>query len=115
MPDLVSMVVAYYPYTKTWANKIESLVSHFKVPVMLLAAQRDRYKDCCVIETAQALEATAKEKGAHFELIVYPEANHGFNLKTGASGEPMGAYRGDDAQDAWHHTIDMLKLYHPLP
>jgi len=115
MPNLVSMVVAYYPYTKTWANKIDSLVSHFKVPVLVLAAQRDRYKECCVIETAQAMEAAAKAKGLRFELVVYPEATHGFNLKTGASGEPMGAYRGDDDRDAWRRTVDMLKLYHPLP
>lgn len=115
MPNLVSMVVAYYPYTKTWVNKIDSLVSHFQVPVLVLAAQRDRYKDCCVIETAQAMEAAAKAKGARFELVVYPEANHGFNLKTGAGGEPMGVYRGDDDRDAWRRTVDMLKLYHPLP
>jgi len=51
----------------------------------------------------------------HFELVVYPEANHGFNLKTGASGEPMGVYREDDDRDAWRRTVDMLKLYHPLP
>lgn len=115
MPDLVSMAVAYYPYTKTWANKIDSLVSHFQVPVLVLAAQRDRYKECCVVETAQAMEAAAKAKGVRFELVVYPEANHGFNLKIGASGEPMGAYREDDDRDAWRRTIDMLKLYHPLP
>ncbi|MBV5330663.1 MAG: dienelactone hydrolase family protein [Chlorobium sp.] len=115
MPDLVSMVVAYYPYTKTWANNIDSMVSRFQAPVLVLAAQQDRYKECCVIETAQALEAAAKAKGAHFELVVYPEANHGFNLKTGASGEPMGAYRADDDRDAWRRTVDMLKLYHPLP
>jgi dienelactone hydrolase len=115
MPNLVSMVVAYYPYTKTWANKIDALVSHFQVPVLVLAAQRDRYKDCCVFETAQAMEAAAKAKGVRFELVVYPQANHGFNLKTGASGEPMGAYRGDDDRDAWRRTVDMLKLYHPLP
>ncbi|NTU50472.1 MAG: hypothetical protein HGA87_06320 [Desulfobulbaceae bacterium] len=115
MPGLVSVVVAYYPYTKTWANKIDSLVSHFQVPVLVLAAQQDRYKECCTIETAQAMEAAAKAKGARFELVVYPEANHGFNLKTGASGEPMGAYRGDDDRDAWRRTVDMLRLYHPLP
>jgi dienelactone hydrolase len=113
--NLVSMVVAYYPYTKTWANKIDALVSHFQVPVLVLAAQRDRYKECCVIETAQALEAAAKAKGARFELVVYPEADHGFNLKTGAGGEPMGAYRENDDRDAWRRTVDMLKLYHPLP
>lgn len=115
MPDLVSMVVAYYPYTKTWANKIDALASHLKVPVLVLAAQRDRYKECCIIETAQALETAVKAKGGQFDLVVYPDANHGFNLKSGASGEPMGAYRADDDSDAWRHTVEMLKHYHPLP
>lgn len=114
MPNLVSMVVAYYPATKTWANKIDSLVNHFQVPVLVLAAQRDRYKECCVIETAQAMEGAAKAKGLRFDLVVYPEANHGFNLPIGAKGEPMGAYREDDARDAWRRTVNMLKLYHPL-
>lgn len=114
IPDLVSVVIAYYPSTRTWANNIGAMVNRFQVPVLVLAAQRDRYKNCCVIETAQAMEAAAKARGARFELVVYPEANHGFNLKTGASGEPMGAYRGDDDRDAWRRTVNMLKLYHPL-
>jgi dienelactone hydrolase len=115
MPNLVSMVVAYYPATKPWATKIDSLISHFQVPVLLLAAQRDHHKECCVVETAQAIDSAAKAKGIQFELVVYPEANHGFNLPVGASGEPMGAFRKDDAQDAWRRTVDMLKLYQPLP
>jgi dienelactone hydrolase len=115
MPDLVSMVIAYYPYTRTWANKIDSLVKRIQVPVLVLAAQRDRYKDCCVIETARDMEAAAKARGTRFELVVYPEATHGFNLKTGARGEPAGAYRREDDRDAWRRTVDMLKLYHPLP
>lgn len=115
MPDFVSVVIAYYPYTRTWTNNIDSLVKRFQVPVLVLAAQRDRYQDCCVIETARAMEVAAKARGARFELVVYPEATHGFNLKTGARGEPAGAYRGDDDRDAWRRTVEMLKLYHPLP
>lgn len=46
---------------------------------------------------------------------LYPEANHGFNLQTGAKGEPAGAYRHDDDRDAWRRTVEMLKLYQPLP
>lgn len=115
MPNLVSMVVAYYPATKPWANNIDLLVSHFRVPVLLLAAQKDRHKECCLIETAQAIEIAAKAKGLPFELVVYPEANHGFNLPVGANGEPMGAYREGDAKDAWRRTVDMLKEHQPLP
>lgn len=114
MPDAVSMVVAYYPYTRTWANKINVLVKRFRVPVLVLAGGKDRYKDCCVIESMRAMEAAAKASGTQFELVVYPEANHGFNLEISALGEPSNAYRPDDARDAWRRTVEMLKHYHPL-
>jgi len=114
-PNLVSMVVAYYPFTKTWANNVEPFVSQFKVPMLILAAQRDQYENCCLIETAQAIEASAKAKGTNLELVVYPEADHGFNLKTSPNGKPWPAYREKDDRDAWRRTVDMLKLYHPLP
>jgi dienelactone hydrolase len=115
MPELVSMVVAYYPFTREWADKVPWFVKRFRVPVLVLAAQRDRYKDCCLVETAQAMEAAARASGARFGLVVYPEANHGFNLQAGPHGEPVGAYRPDDDQDAWRRTVEMLKLHHPLP
>ena len=114
MPDAVSMVVAYYPYTRTWVNKMNALVDHLKVPILVMAAGRDRYMECCVVETAQAMEVAAKARKIPFELVVYPDANHGFNLETGASGEPMGAYRPDDSRDAWSRTLEMLKHYQPL-
>ena len=114
-PDAVSMVVAYYPFTRAWAKNIDNLVKHFRVPVLVLAGGKDRYKDCCVVETARAMEAAAKARGITFELVVYPEANHGFNLKKGGNGEPIGAYRADYARDAWLRTLEMLKHYEPLP
>jgi dienelactone hydrolase len=114
LSDLVSMVVAYYPYTKSWTNKMDWFVKRFRVPVLVMAAQRDRYLDCCVIESMQAMEASANKIGARFELVVYPEATHGFNLQTGAKGEPARAYRRDDDRDAWRRTMEMLKLHHPL-
>ena len=113
--DLVSMVVAYYPYTKSWGTKMSWFVKRFRVPVLVMPGGKDRYRDCCVIESMRDMEAAAKQTGAKFELVEYPDANHGFNLETGASGEPMGAYRSADAGDAWHRTVDMLKQYQPLP
>lgn len=68
-----------------------------------------------MIEMARAMEVAAKVIGARFELVVYPEATHGFNLETGARGEPASAYRREDDRDAWRRTVEMLKLYHPLP
>jgi alpha/beta superfamily hydrolase len=114
LSDLVSVVVAYYPYTKSWASKMGWFVKRFQVPVLVLAAQRDRYMECCVVESMQAMETAAKQNGKQFELVVYPEANHGFNLQTGARGEPGGAYRRDDDRDAWRRTVEMLNLHHPL-
>jgi carboxymethylenebutenolidase len=114
MQDLVSVVVAYYPYTKSWADKVSFFVKRFRVPVLVMAAKLDRYQSCCLVETAQAMEAAAKEAGVKFELVVYPEADHGFNLEAGARGEPMRAYRRDDAADAWRRTVETLKQYQPL-
>ena len=115
LSDMVSVVVDYYPYTKTWANKMGWFAKRFQVPVLVLAAQRDRYMDCCVVESARAMEEAAKQNGKKFELVVYPYATHGFNLQTGVPGEPAGAYRSDDDRDAWNRTIEMLKRYQPLP
>jgi dienelactone hydrolase len=113
MPDLVSMVVAYYPFTREWTDKINWFTKRFSVPVLVLAAQRDRYKECCLVETARAMELAAKTYNAKFELVIYPDANHGFNLKTTAPGEPNGAYRADDDRDAWRRATEMLRQYHP--
>jgi dienelactone hydrolase len=59
--DLVSMVVAYYPYTLTWANNMDAFVKRFRVPVLVLPGGRDRYHNCCVIESMQAMEAAAQK------------------------------------------------------
>lgn len=40
----------------------------------------DRYFNCCLVERIRAMSLNAREKGKDFELIVYPEAGHGFNL-----------------------------------
>jgi dienelactone hydrolase len=114
LADLVSMVVAYYPYTKTWATNMPWFVKRFRVPVLVMPGVKDRYMDCCVIESMRAMEAAAKQIGAKFELVEYPEANHGFNLEKGAKGEPGGAYRSTDDSDAWRRTVDMLTQYQPL-
>jgi dienelactone hydrolase len=114
MSSSVSMVVAYYPYTRSWSNNIDSLVKRFRVPILVMAGGVDRHNNCCMIESMRAMEASAKASRVQFELVVYPEANHGFNLESGAHGEPIHAYRPEDARDAWRRTVEMLKLYHPL-
>ena len=114
LSDQVSIVVAYYPYTRTWSNNMDWFVKRFKVPVLVMPGALDHYQDCCVIESMRAMEAAARRFDLPFEMVVYPDANHGFNLETGARGEPAGAYRPDDERDAWRRTVEKLKQYQPL-
>ncbi len=115
MAKEVSMVAVYYPFTRAWAGDMGSFVKRFKVPVLVLAGAMDHYHDCCVVESMRAMEVAAQTGGAQFELVVYPEADHGFNLRSGAPGEPAKAFRAADALDAWHHTVALLKFNQPLP
>ena len=56
------------------------------------------------------MEAVAKKRGgAPFELVVYPNAGHGFNLT-----DYEKVYRAEDSDDAWQRTKKMLSQYQPL-
>ena len=75
--------------------------------MLILAGERDLYHHCCVIESMRAIEAAAKEQQSPFQLVVYPYADHGFNLRS-------SNYRGEDDADAWRRTTEMLQRYQPL-
>jgi dienelactone hydrolase len=107
MPDLVSVVVAYYPQTN-FVNNAHSFVSRFQVPILVFAGGEDTYNNCCLIETIRSIETAAKESGAQFELIVYPNVGHGFNLTTNKN------YSYKESRDTWHRTVEILSLHHPL-
>jgi dienelactone hydrolase len=98
--------VAYYPAT-SWTKDIGAVAARIRIPLLVLAGEQDRYNNCCVIESMRELEAAAKEKQIPLELVVYPDAHHGFNL----NGR---AYRGGDTEDAWRRTREMLNRYLPL-
>jgi dienelactone hydrolase len=104
MPESVAAVVAYYPSTSAYASNPADLARRFRVPVLLLAGEQDRYHDCCLIETARAIEAHAKQRQTNFTLVSYPTAGHGFNIA-------VAAYRAQDDADAWNRTIEMLRRY----
>jgi dienelactone hydrolase len=107
MVDTVSMVVMHYPGT-SWMKEPGELAKRFKVPVLILTGERDRYNNnCCSVESMRSIEAVAKANSAIFELVVYPQADHGFNLKS-------PAFRRDDAADAWRRASEMLRQYHPI-
>jgi dienelactone hydrolase len=103
MPELVSVVVVYYPST-SFVSDARDLVRRFRVPVLMLAGEQDRYNDCCLIETARAIEAAAKDRKVSFTLVSYPNAEHGFNLA-------VPAYRAQDDADAWKRTLEALRQY----
>jgi dienelactone hydrolase len=107
MPDIVSAVVAYYPMTMHVVD-MRTFVAQFQVPVLVLAGERDRYHNCCLIESMRAMEAAAKGSRAPFELVIYPNAGHAFTWVN------TSAYRPEDAADAWQRTKKMLSQHQPL-
>lgn len=105
MPDLFTAAVVYYPAT-SWARGLAAVVGRMQMPVLVLAGERDRYNNCCLIEHMREMDAAAKARGLPLELVVYPNADHGFNL-TGST------YRTDETADAWRRTAEMLARHHP--
>jgi len=108
MPDIVSAVIAYYPYTSRLGN-LESLAAEFQVPILVFAGEKDTYYNCCLIEDMRRMEAAAKKGSAPFELVVYPKAGHAFTW-----AHLPAAYKAEESADAWQRTIKMLSQYHPL-
>ena len=106
MPELVSAVVVYYPATQHITSP-GSFVSKIKVPTLMFAGGRDTYKNCCLIETARKLADAAKKSGgkAMLEVFEYPNAEHGFTIKSSKAWSPT------DAADAFRRTLDHLRQY----
>lgn len=106
MPELISAAVVHYPAT-SWAKNFAGVIGRIQIPILVLAAERDRYNNCCLIASMREMESIAKAKQLPLELVVYPNAEHGFNL-----AGPF--YRGDDTADAWRRASEMLAKYQPL-
>ncbi len=73
-----------------------------KTPVIGLYGGKDQGITAASIEQMRAALKTA---GNPSEIIVYPDAPHGFN----ADYRP--SYRESDAQDAWKRMLDWFKRY----
>ena len=104
-PDKVATVIAYYPVT-TFIAKVtdmKSFVDKFQVPLLAFAGAKDTFHDCCMLATIQSMKGTASELGKSMDLVVYPDAGHGF-----IKGEK---YRAADADDAWKRTTAALSQY----
>jgi dipeptidyl aminopeptidase/acylaminoacyl peptidase len=105
LPDLVAVVIAYYPKTDFIEayGGYDKFVGGFRVPTLILAGGADTFYNCCRIATMRQIEATARKLGAPVDLVVYPDAYHGFNLGS--------HYRPADAADAWARVTTLLREY----
>jgi dienelactone hydrolase len=102
--ETVSGVVAIYPAT-SWIQNVDGLANRINVPLLFIAAEKDTYNNCCMIDKAREIEAAAKAKGKNFEFVTYPDAEHGFDL-TGRN------YRRDYVVDSWKRTMEAIKKAH---
>ena len=102
----VSAVVAYYPAISTMGRNMKTFAAGFQTPVLLFAGEKDLYYNCCLMESMRELAEAPKT--VPFELVEYPKAHHGFNIKS----LPF-AYRHEDAADSWARTVAFLNRLHP--
>ena len=106
LKDLVSGIVAYYPSITRGGPDYTARASEMQVPILILAGEQDRYNNCCLVESMRSLDAAAKARGASLELVIYPQADHGFNLAT-------PNFRAADSDDAWAKARAFLTRLHP--
>ncbi len=99
MPDQVAAAVVYYPYT-AFIQKPDAFAKQIKVPTLVLAAVKDTYKDCCLIDMTRKLAAAAPKP--MLQVVEYPQAEHNFNLE----GPNM---RQADADDALKRALAHLR------
>jgi dienelactone hydrolase len=103
MPEHVAAVVAWYPATNR-VGDVPAFMQAMRVPTLMLAGVRDTYNRCCLIETAREMAAAAALlPSVPFELVEYPDAEHGWNLSD--------KWRAADAADGWRRTLDHLRRH----
>jgi dienelactone hydrolase len=103
-PDLVAGIVLWYP-TNNFIHDVPGFVKRLRVPLLVFAGGRDRYRNqCCLASEDSTLAAAATAAGKPFKLIVYPDAEHDFVL----GGEH---YNPKDYADAFRQTAEMLKAF----
>jgi len=73
--------------------------------MVVFQGEEDNYHNCCTVGRMREIERAAKESGKRFDLFVYPNAGHGFNLKN--------SYHQRYDEDSWQKTLDILKQYNP--
>ena len=109
-PQLKAAVAWYGPIKGATSDiqpqTVLDIAGEIKCPVLGLYGGQDQS-----IPVADVREAEAKAKAAHktVEIIIYPDAPHGFN----ADYRP--SYREADAKDGWQHMLAWFKRYGVAP
>ena len=78
-PDVIAGALAVSPFTARIQN-VDGLIGRFQVLLTVLAAGAATYNSCCIVDKAREIEKTAKAKGKVFEMVVYVNAEHGYDL-----------------------------------
>jgi carboxymethylenebutenolidase len=106
-PKLKACVSWYGPVggqpTEATPRTVIDRVAEFKVPVLGLYGAKDAGVPIAEVEK---FFAALKAQGTPSELVVYPDAGHGFH----ADFRPDN-YREEDAEDGWRRTLAWLKKY----
>jgi carboxymethylenebutenolidase len=106
-PKLKAAVSWYGPVggqpTEATPKTVMDRIAEIKVPLLGLYGAKDAGVPIAQVET---FFAALKAAGKTAELVVYPEAQHGFH----ADFRP-DVYRKADAEDGWKRTLDWLKKY----
>jgi carboxymethylenebutenolidase len=55
------------------------------------------------VEDVKKFEQALKQKGNRVDIVIYPDAGHGFENPNNKEG-----YRAEDAANAWMHTVSFL-------
>jgi dienelactone hydrolase len=100
-PEAVASVAAYYPAVTRFPS-IQDAARKVAVPTLILAGAKDRFNNCCLIQSIREFETTAVAAKAQVSVTSYAEAEHGFNLNG-------PTYRAADAADAWAQVQELLK------
>jgi len=99
-------VIAMYPAISKVSRS--SVASKLQVPTMIFAGGKDTFYNCCLVEYANEYVASAKNAGKNVDLIVYPEAGHGFNLKS------TPGYREQESMDSFNKIQNFLQKMLPI-
>jgi carboxymethylenebutenolidase len=109
-PHLRAAVAWYGPIKGTTSDiqphTVLDIADQIKCPLLGLYGGQDQ---SIAVDDVRAAEAKAKAAHKTVEIIIYPDAPHGFN----ADYRP--SYREADAKDGWAHMLAWFKRYGVAP